>query len=349
MADVFLSYAKEDRHRAQQVAAALTGSGWSVWWDADLVPGVRYREEIAAQLSSARCVVALWSAESVKSDYVRDEAEEGKSRGVLVQALIEDVQAPHGFRQMQWADLTGWDGWNEHPGLDGLRRGVTRHVQPSTSGHVVRDDSVPHGIQGPTVRLADARKPLRFVPANRKTVLALAVLAFVAIAVLNVWWRNQSAEDRLQSTRPQLGDEVRVFIGNSVARLVLGADEVILQQGEAWRRLIPNVPRIRRVVNEEEANVRVNTYGGDESVQFDPPAPGSKGPSNILIREYMTWTDKSFLAASARMWGKILGLQETDTPGQLMTKGVMPHDLPAAPQSEDIARARAIWGTEPKK
>ena len=110
MADIFLSYAQADAKRAKQVADALSAKGWSVWWDATLVPGTRFRDEIEKQLHAARCVVVLWSKTSVKSDWVIDEADDGKKRGVLIQALIEDVRPPHGFRQIQFATLTGWDG-----------------------------------------------------------------------------------------------------------------------------------------------------------------------------------------------------------------------------------------------
>ena len=50
MADVFISYADEDRARAELVAQCLRGMGWSVWWSEDLPVGVAYREEIQRQL-----------------------------------------------------------------------------------------------------------------------------------------------------------------------------------------------------------------------------------------------------------------------------------------------------------
>jgi hypothetical protein len=110
MADIFLSYARPDRERAKRIAAVLEKYGWSVWWDTDLNPGQRFRSEISKQLGSARCVVVLWSAASVESDWVVDEAEDGRKRGILVQAVIEQVSPPHGFRQIEAARLIDWTG-----------------------------------------------------------------------------------------------------------------------------------------------------------------------------------------------------------------------------------------------
>jgi len=55
-------------------------------------------------------VVVLWSTSSVRSQYVRDEAQEGLDLGKLVPVLIEAVKPPMGFRQLQAANLANWDG-----------------------------------------------------------------------------------------------------------------------------------------------------------------------------------------------------------------------------------------------
>jgi formylglycine-generating enzyme required for sulfatase activity len=110
MSDIFISYAREDRPRAEALARALEEHGWSVWWDWRIPAGKTFRQVIQEQLDQARCVIVLWSATSVASEWVIEEAMEGKERRVLVPVLTDRVRPPLGFRQIQTAELTGWDG-----------------------------------------------------------------------------------------------------------------------------------------------------------------------------------------------------------------------------------------------
>ena len=112
MADCFISYKREDRDRVEPIAAALREAGLSVWWDADLVGGARWRDTIVTELDAARCVLVCWTEGSVGPDggYVREEAERAKRRGVLLPLLLDRVAPPFGFGEVQALDLVGWDG-----------------------------------------------------------------------------------------------------------------------------------------------------------------------------------------------------------------------------------------------
>jgi formylglycine-generating enzyme required for sulfatase activity len=115
MSDIFISYAREDCPRAEAIAEALEGHGWSVWWDWNIPAGKTFRQVIQEHLDKARCVIVLWSARSAVSEWVIDEATEGRKRRVLVPVLIENVEPPLGFRQTQTVDLTGWRGESTAP------------------------------------------------------------------------------------------------------------------------------------------------------------------------------------------------------------------------------------------
>ncbi len=110
MSDIFISYAREDLEHARRLAEALEAQGWSVWWDRTIPAGKSFTEVIEAAIAEARCVVVMWSKSSVKSDWVREEAEEGKKRKILVPVLLDRVTPPMGFRSLQAEDLTNWDG-----------------------------------------------------------------------------------------------------------------------------------------------------------------------------------------------------------------------------------------------
>src|SRR5947209_3814808 len=107
MASIFLSYAREDRRRTEQLARGLEAAGHEVWWDRHVHAGLRFSKEIDAALRRADLVVVLWSKSSVDSAWVQDEAAAGRDSSRLVPVLLDRVEPPLGFRQYQVVDLTG--------------------------------------------------------------------------------------------------------------------------------------------------------------------------------------------------------------------------------------------------
>ncbi|EXI67426.1 MAG: hypothetical protein AW08_01982 [Candidatus Accumulibacter adjunctus] len=124
MADIFLSYATEDRETAAAVAGRFEALGFSVWWDRKIPAGMTWRQVIESALNDMGCMVVLWSGSSLASTWVSEEAEEARMRGKLVPALIEAVLPPLGFRGIQAADLIDWDGSGEAAGFRHLLAGV---------------------------------------------------------------------------------------------------------------------------------------------------------------------------------------------------------------------------------
>jgi adenylate cyclase len=116
MSDVFVSYARSDEPQAKRVAEALRSLGYHVWRDDELPAHRPYSEVIEERLKSAKAVVVLWSAEAVKSQWVRAEADAARSAGTLVQALLDGNIPPMPFNQIQCADLSGWDQSADSPG-----------------------------------------------------------------------------------------------------------------------------------------------------------------------------------------------------------------------------------------
>lgn len=74
MADVFISYARDDSDTANQLARELEARGVSVFFDNDvLVAGTDFKQEIAQALRTAKAVVVLLSANTKRSSWVQEE------------------------------------------------------------------------------------------------------------------------------------------------------------------------------------------------------------------------------------------------------------------------------------
>ena len=131
MSDIFISYASEDRSRVEPLAKGLEARGWSVWWDRNLISGEKYSQVIEEAIYGARCMVVLWSESSIESEWVRDEAEIGKDRNILLPAVIDNVRPPLGFRQRHAADLTDWRGQESHAGFSILLSAIVSIIGPS--------------------------------------------------------------------------------------------------------------------------------------------------------------------------------------------------------------------------
>ena len=110
MARIFLSYDRDDADRARPIALALEKAGHSVWWDPHIKAGEQYTKVIDEALQAADAVVVLWSAHSIESTWVRDEAAVGRDKGRLVPILIDAISPPLGFRQFQNIDMSRWRG-----------------------------------------------------------------------------------------------------------------------------------------------------------------------------------------------------------------------------------------------
>ncbi len=110
MADVFISYKREDRPRLRPLVDAFAAEGLTVWWDVAIEGGAAWRRSIQTELQAARCVLVAWSERSIGRDgeFVQDEASWAKVRGLYLPVALDDVIPPLGFGQVQMFPLWGW-------------------------------------------------------------------------------------------------------------------------------------------------------------------------------------------------------------------------------------------------
>lgn len=117
---VFFSYSRVDQDKALKIIRAIEGAGFSVWWDGVLKGGVKYVETTGEALESAKAVIVLWSKDSIKSNWVLDEAMNGRERDCLLPISLDGSVPPLGFRQFQVLDLSDWKEGQSTPALTNL-------------------------------------------------------------------------------------------------------------------------------------------------------------------------------------------------------------------------------------
>jgi TolB-like protein len=110
MTDVVISYARSTEPQAEAITAALRALGYAVWRDDDLPAHRDYSDVIEERVAAAKAVVVLWSAEAVKSQWVRAEADLARQEGKLVQLSLDPVKLPLPFNRIHCAELSGWSG-----------------------------------------------------------------------------------------------------------------------------------------------------------------------------------------------------------------------------------------------
>lgn len=150
MADIFLSYAREDLAIASKLAAMLEANGLVVWWDRRLVAGDEINDAIEKAIDEAKAVVVLWSPNSVGSRWVRGEAETAAESRKLIPVKIAECKLPLAFRglhtpdvfasRQQIDDLAGMLSAKLAPGAPAERKLV---LTPQSTGQFLADL---HGI-----------------------------------------------------------------------------------------------------------------------------------------------------------------------------------------------------------
>jgi TolB-like protein len=110
MSDVFISYARSTASHAAEVASALLSLGYEVWRDNEIPASRPFADEIEKRLAMAKAVVVVWSAEAVKSQWVRSEADRARLDEKIVQLSIDGARLPMPFDQIECANLSGWSG-----------------------------------------------------------------------------------------------------------------------------------------------------------------------------------------------------------------------------------------------
>lgn len=109
MADVFISYAREDRVTAQTFATLFQNAGYTVWWDKEMYAGQDINDKILKEIALAAAVIVLWSPYSVDSKWVRGEARLAAEFACFMPIAISPCNIPIEFTGYNTVELYGAD------------------------------------------------------------------------------------------------------------------------------------------------------------------------------------------------------------------------------------------------
>jgi hypothetical protein len=177
VSDIFISYASEDRARVAPLAAALSGQGWSVWWDRSISAGRNFDEVIETELGAARVVIVAWSHESVQSRWVRAEAQEGLDHNKLIPVFLDEVLPPLIFRAIQAISLVAWNGKETAQDFKKLVTDIGNILGPAIPDSDFGNHAEPVTMaQPPKTRSAG---PLKWIGATTGLLLAVVIAGYL--------------------------------------------------------------------------------------------------------------------------------------------------------------------------
>lgn len=117
MADVFVSYKREERAKVETLVATLKKLGLDVWYDYEIVSGDQFERVISHELNAAKAVVVCWSKAAVESEWVQAEADKARGAEKFASVTLEPCELPMPYNVMHWADLSTWSGALPHDGV----------------------------------------------------------------------------------------------------------------------------------------------------------------------------------------------------------------------------------------
>lgn len=265
MADVFVSYKREERAEVERIAERLKGLGLSVWFDSRLPSGESFDEEINREIHAAKCVLVCWSPGAVQSQWVRAEAAIGRERDVLATVMLAPTRLYPPFNLIHTIDLSKWDGRDSDPAWLGV---IGRIGALADRPDLVERAGKHAGLSG-----TDLTRPKR-----SRLGLWLAILAAFAVVSVVGYFAAASYFSRphfniyelaLQTPEPGIGGNSPVYWNG-------------IEVGHVDRLSIdPNDPRIvivRLMVNSdvpirEDTVATLVTVGITQGINLSPGSP----------------------------------------------------------------------------
>ncbi|WP_395645829.1 SUMF1/EgtB/PvdO family nonheme iron enzyme [Terricaulis sp.] len=131
MADVFISYKRDERDAIEVIAKALRGLSLDVWFDASMSAGEAFGDQIDREARAARAVLVCWSPAARESRWVKAEAMIGFDEDKLAACHVsgdDKFSAPAPFNAVHSEDLRSWvkNPVDEHHGWKTILRRIAK-------------------------------------------------------------------------------------------------------------------------------------------------------------------------------------------------------------------------------
>lgn len=120
-AQIFLSYAREDKEKVEALYQKLSDAEFKPWMDEkDILPGERWESCVQRAIQDSDFFLACLSTNSVnKRGFLQKEIraalsiwqEKLDSDIYLIPVRLDDCEVPESLRDLQWVDLFEEDGW----------------------------------------------------------------------------------------------------------------------------------------------------------------------------------------------------------------------------------------------
>jgi hypothetical protein len=140
-AQIFLSYAREDKAEVERLYQKLSDAGFEPWIDTkDILPGEQWKSSIQKAIRRSDFFLACLSKNSVsKRGWIQKEIkgaldmweEKLDSDIYLIPVRLEDCEVPERLRDFQWVDLFEEDGWTRL--VEAIQVGMERRAEEEST------------------------------------------------------------------------------------------------------------------------------------------------------------------------------------------------------------------------
>jgi hypothetical protein len=93
VADIFISYAREDSDIARRLSYLFELEDWTCWWDPKIAVGQDFRPIVSTEIDAAKVVVVVWSPAARSSSWVRFEVDRARALGTLAELQLDAASA----------------------------------------------------------------------------------------------------------------------------------------------------------------------------------------------------------------------------------------------------------------